>query len=84
MDKQNKQIVPPKDDRDDDEDDIYSSIDTVVSSMECTGLIQTPPSTEPEAEAYTDLYTIPKPTNDKPNGLQAEKKTHGSPSVNHA
>ena len=45
-----------------DKDSFFDSgMDTVVSSTECTGLIQTPPKTESEAEAYADLYTAPKP-----------------------
>lgn len=70
-DKQNKQAVSPHES----EDDIEIDTDTVVSSMECTGLIQTPPDSEAEAEAYTDLYTIPKPQKGKPHNLQEEKKT---------
>lgn len=45
-----------------DKDSFFDSeVDTVVSSTECTGLIQTPPVTESEAESYADLYTAPKP-----------------------
>ncbi len=33
-----------------------------------------PPASESEAESFTDLYTIPKPENKKPNGLQKEEK----------
>ncbi|NLH02447.1 MAG: hypothetical protein GX488_11340 [Clostridiales bacterium] len=54
-----------------DEDSFFDS-ECVVSSMDCTGLIQTPPANEEEAEAYTDIYDIPKPVNAIPNGLQHE------------
>lgn len=69
-DKKNKQLAPT----DDDEDYAYSCSDTVVSGTECTGLIQTPPTSESEAESYTDLYTIPKPVKGKEHDLQKEKK----------
>ncbi len=55
-------------------DDYLNETDNVVSSQECTGLIMTPPASEAEAEAYTDLYGIPKPVNKVPNGLQQAKK----------
>lgn len=41
------------------------SAEEVVSSTGCTGLIPTPPEDEPEAEAYTELYHIPRPTAEK-------------------
>lgn len=72
-DKRNKQIAP----KDDDDEYIYSCSDTVVSGTECTGLIQTPPTSEQEAESYTDLYTIPKPVKGADHGLQKEKKEIG-------
>lgn len=46
----------------------------VVSANECTGLVMAPPEDEAQARAYTDLYPIPKPENDVPNGLQSPKK----------
>lgn len=39
--------------------------DNTASTMECTGLIPTPPTDEAEAESYADLYTIPKPEKDQ-------------------
>ena len=54
-----------------DEDSFFGS-EGIVSSMDCTGLIQTPPASEEEADAYTDIYDIPKPVNEMPNGLQHE------------
>jgi len=32
----------------------------VVSTMDCTGMIQTPPLTEEEVDNYGDIYTIPQ------------------------
>ncbi|WOC32955.1 MULTISPECIES: hypothetical protein [Caproicibacterium] len=55
-------------------DDYLNEADNVVSAQECTGLIMYPPLSESEAESFTDLYSIPKPENKKPNGLQKEKK----------
>lgn len=34
---------------------------TVVSAQDCTGLIMAPPVDAAQAEAFTDLYTIPEP-----------------------
>ncbi len=44
--------------------DILDKINPVASATECTGLIQIPPQNEAEAEAYTDIYVIPKQIND--------------------
>ena len=55
-------------------DDYLNDVDNVVSSQECTGLIMAPPTSEAEAESYTELYGIPKPENKVPNGLQKERK----------
>ncbi|TQI65863.1 hypothetical protein [Clostridium sp. KNHs216] len=52
--------------------DSFFYTDNVISSTECTGLIQTPPVSEGEAEAYTEIYHIPKPENEENNGLQHE------------
>lgn len=32
-----------------------------ASAMECTGLIPSLPTTEDEAESYSDLYSVPAP-----------------------
>lgn len=72
-DKENKQLAPTEDD----ENDYAYSTDTVVSSNECTGLIQTPPTSESEAEAYAELYTVPKPVKGEDHGLQREPKKKG-------
>lgn len=55
-------------------DDYLNDVDNVVSTQECTGLIMAPPVSEAEAESFTDIYTIPKPENKIPNGLQKEEK----------
>lgn len=59
-DKQNKQLAPQPD-----EDFLDSCENNVVSGTECTGLIPTPPENETEAEAYTELYAIPRPAKNK-------------------
>lgn len=61
MDKENKQIAPKSGNT----DVLDSTTDEVVSGTGCTGLIQTPPENEQEAESYTELYPIPKPSKDK-------------------
>lgn len=40
-------------------EDSYTSLD-VASTMDCTGMIPTPPLTEEEAENYSDLYSMPQ------------------------
>lgn len=45
-------------------DDI-DEYDNVASSMDCTGLIPTPPVNEAQAESYTDIYAIPKPSKEQ-------------------
>jgi len=54
-----------------DEDSFFDS-ESVVPTTECTGLIQTPPVSEAEAEAYTALCGVPQPVNKVNNGLQHE------------
>jgi hypothetical protein len=63
--KENKQLAPKEKEEDDVDNYIYSCADNVVSSTECTGLIQTPPTNEQEAQAYTDIYAIPEPSQNK-------------------
>lgn len=68
MSKENKQLAPKKENGKssiDYTDFVDSCSDTVVSGMECTGLIPTPPESEQESEAYSDLYTIPKPDDEQ-------------------
>lgn len=46
-------------------DDAYDA--TVVSGTECTGLMQTPPQTEEDAEEYARMYNIHlTPPNEEP------------------
>lgn len=73
MTKPNKQVAPQPGE---DEDEILSSVDTVSSSTECTGLIQTPPDSEAEADAYAELYPIPRPV--KKRQQQPRKTEHGT------
>lgn len=73
MDKENKQLAPKKEDAPnvDYTDFVDSCSDTVVSGTECTGLIPTPPENDQQSEAYSDLYTIPKP--DAQHGKSSRK-----------
>mgnify|MGYP000985098506 CR=1 FL=1 len=59
--------------RRDDEDEFFNT-ESVVSATECTGLIQTPPITEFEAESYKEIYDVPLNQEKVDNGLQNEKK----------
>ena len=63
-DNKNKQMEPT------DFEDDYFDYDNVACATECTGLIPTPPVSDEEAEAYTELYAIPQPANRHPDGLQ--------------
>ena len=45
--------------------DIMNNANTVASMTECTGLMQIPPENEAQAEAYNDIYTVPKAVNEK-------------------
>ncbi len=47
--------------------DIIDKYNNVASSTECTGLIQIPPTSEEEAEAYGEIYVIPEQVNDFDN-----------------
>ena len=47
--------------------DIIDKYNNVASNTECTGLIQIPPTSEEEAEAYGEIYTIPEQVNDFDN-----------------
>lgn len=46
-----------------DEFDIMNNENTVASMTECTGLIQIPPQNDAQAEAYADIYAVPKQVN---------------------
>lgn len=54
--------------------DIMNNENTVASMTECTGLIQIPPENEAEAEAYADIYTVPKTVNEAPKGRYRHKR----------
>ena len=43
--------------------DILKNSNDVASTTECTGLMQTPPENEAQAEAYNNIYTVPKAVN---------------------
>ncbi len=66
--RENKQMLDPYN------QSVLEDCDNVASITECTGLIPTPPVNEEEAEAYTDLYTIPKPAKGGEHGLQEIEK----------
>ncbi|MBR4720636.1 MAG: hypothetical protein IK057_02615 [Clostridia bacterium] len=44
--------------------DIMNNENTVASMTECTGLMQIPPENMAQAEAYADIYTVPKTVNE--------------------
>lgn len=54
-----------------DEDSFFDS-ESVVSSTECTGLVQTPPVSVDEAESYNEIYDVPHTKKKVNNGLQHE------------
>lgn len=81
MEKTNKQMAPKPDDDNFDLDLIDSCSNNVVSGMECTGLVPTPPENEQESDAYTDLYTIPKPFATDKKSSSAEKRAESSRAV---
>jgi hypothetical protein len=49
--------------------DDFDYLSNAASSMDCTGLIPTPPLTDAQLESYNDLYQYQTPT--------AKKKTSG-------
>ena len=54
-----------------DEDSFFDD-ESVVSSTECTGLIQTPPVSVNEAKSYTQVYNIPITKDKMNNGIPHE------------
>jgi len=54
--------------------DIMNNANTVASMTECTGLIQIPPENEAQAEAYTDIYTVPKTVNETQKGRYRHRR----------
>jgi len=52
----------------------------IVSTTECTGLIQGMPVDEAETDSYEDLYPIPEQQPLDPNGEERTKKNDGGTS----
>ena len=52
--------------------DMLSKQNGVASANECTGMMAIPPQNEQEAEAYNEIYVVPKVINKKEQKL-AEK-----------
>ena len=50
--------------------DMLSKQNGVVSATECTGMIQIPPENYDEAEAYNEIYVIPKVKNERKKELE--------------
>lgn len=49
---------------------------STASSMDCTGLIPTPPMTESELESYKELYDFEPPDLSKRDGAHDLKEPH--------
>ena len=66
----------PKRPLDQNDDEIFNEMFSVASSMECTGLIPSAPTTDAAADSYTDLYDIPLAKDGKQtdHGLQKVKQ----------
>jgi hypothetical protein len=41
------------------DEDTFFEDESVVSSTECTGLVQTPPTSVDEANSYSEIYDVP-------------------------
>lgn len=54
----------------DDTEEWLEEYEMVASATECTGLMPTPPVSNQEAEAYTEIYGIPQPVKER----KTEKK----------
>lgn len=54
--------------------DMLSKQNGVVSANECTGMMAIPPQSEEEAEAYNEIYVIPKVINKREKELRQEKE----------
>ena len=53
--------------------DIQNEFHGVVSATECTGLMPTPPLSDDEAEAYNEIYVVPKTPNETEKALRSEE-----------
>lgn len=60
---ENPQALQPND------DDLYD-INIMASANDCTGLIPTPPASEQQADSYTEMYAIPKPSAESPQKIE--------------
>lgn len=54
--------------------DILNEEIGVVSATECTGLMPAPPQNYDEAEAYAQIYSVPKAENKREKELKDHKK----------
>ncbi len=50
--------------------DMENEFHGVVSATECTGLMPTPPQDYDEAEAYNEIYVVPKTVNEREEELK--------------
>ncbi len=50
-------------------DETYINPHNIASSTDCTGLVQTPPQSEEEAESYAELYDIHKQHKNSPDKI---------------
>ena len=55
-----------------DDIDTFFGSESVTSATECTGLIQTPPTSVSEADSYSEIYDVPHTDKKVNNGLQHE------------
>ncbi|MDF2632338.1 MAG: hypothetical protein K0Q85_934 [Caproiciproducens sp.] len=56
-----------------DEDSFFDAESgSVVSTTDCTGLVQTPPESVDEVESYTKIYEVPLSKDKINHGLQHE------------
>ncbi len=50
--------------------DMMDKHNSVASATECTGMIQIPPENYDEAEAYNEIYVVPKVLNEREKELE--------------
>lgn len=53
--------------------DMQNEFNGVVSATECTGLMPIPPQDDDEAEAYNEIYVVPKVENETEKVLRSEE-----------
>lgn len=61
--KENRDYLPYDDDR-------FYETGSAASAQDMTGLVPAPPLSEPEAEAYSDLYNVPLPQSEERDGTR--------------